>query len=70
MQPSPSSCSDSALSRCILFDYLDLEGPAPTARWGHTAVLIDDQMYLFGGVASQLCSDLLVLDLGRFKTVC
>lgn len=63
MQHDASGFGDSALSRCVLFDFLETDG-SPVPRWGHSAVLVGDSVYLYGGVSTQTCDDLLCYELG------
>lgn len=42
----------------VLFDFLETQGEVPPARWGHTAVVIDQNLYVYGGEGSQCYGDL------------
>lgn len=69
MQHGSSSFGDNALSRCTLFDFVDTKGPIPQARWGHSAVLLHDVLYLYGGVGVQTYDDLLCFELGMLYKI-
>ena len=69
MQHGSSSFGDNALSRCTLFDFVETEGPIPQARWGHSAVLLHDVLYLYGGVGVQTYDDLLCFELGMSNKI-
>ena len=42
----------------VLFDFLESHGDVPSARWGHTAVVIDQSLFVYGGEGSQSYGDL------------
>ena len=67
MQLGSSAFGDDPLSRCVLFDFVETDGAIPTPRWGHSAVLLGDAVYVYGGVGSQTCDDLLCYKLGTLE---
>ena len=59
--------SNSAVSvpDCVLIDFYETKGTTPTARWGHTAVAVNDKLYVFGGDGDQVLEDLHVFQPGE-----
>ena len=47
-----------AVPDCVLIDFHESEGGVPAARWGHTAAVIDDSLYICGGESDQTYGDL------------
>lgn len=54
-----------AVPDCVLIDFYGSRGEVPAARWGHTAAVIDDNLYLYGGESDQSCGDLHVFQPGN-----
>ena len=54
----------------VLFDFLETEGNRPAARWGHTAVVADHKLIVYGGEGSQAYGDLQVFDPGMGYKYC
>lgn len=48
----------------VLFDFLESKGDRPAARWGHTAVVIDQKLIVYGGEGNQAYGDLQVFEPG------
>lgn len=59
---------DVAVPDYVLFDFLETEGNRPAARWGHTAVVVDQKLIIYGGEGSQAYGDLQVFDSGMGYT--
>lgn len=60
--------SAAAVPEYVLFDFLETEGSRPAARWGHTAVVVDKKLVVYGGEGSQAYGDLQVFDPGMGYT--
>lgn len=54
----------------VLFDFLETKGSRPAARWGHTGVVVDKKLIVYGGEGSQAYGDLQVFDSGMGDTNC
>ena len=52
------------LPEYVLFDFLDTKGDVPPARWGHTAVVINQKLFVYGGEGSQPHCDLQLFEPG------
>lgn len=59
-----------AVPECVLFDFLETEGNRPAARWGHTAVVVEQKLIVYGGEGSQAYGDLQVFESGMEYTNC
>lgn len=44
---------------------MDCTGPLPEPRHYHSASIIDDKMYIFGGTGSNFFNDIHILDLSK-----
>lgn len=49
---------------CGLVDFYESKGNAPAARWGHTAVVVNEKLYVFGGEGDQAYGDLHIFEPG------
>ena len=48
----------------VLFDFLETKGKGPAARWGHSAVVVDQKLLVYGGEGSHSYGDLQVFEPG------
>ncbi|KAL3144158.1 hypothetical protein ABBQ32_003943 [Trebouxia sp. C0010 RCD-2024] len=46
----------------VLFDFLETKGEGPAARWGHSAVVVDQKLFVYGGEGSHAYGDLQVFE--------
>ncbi len=46
------------IPECVLVDFHECEGTVPPGRWGHSAAVINDRLYVFGGEGDQAFGDL------------
>ncbi len=46
------------IPECVLVDFHESEGTVPPGRWGHSAAVINDRLYVFGGEGDQAFGDL------------
>ena len=60
------SNGDSPIIKCIKLDFRG-DSALPNTRWGHTAAVYDDKIYILGGRNEQDIGDLHCLDLNRKK---
>ena len=54
-----------AIPGCVLIDFFEHAGQAPAARWGHTSVVIDDKVIIYGGEGDQIYGDLHMFEPGE-----
>lgn len=48
----------------VLFDFIETKNKGPPARWGHTAVVVDHKLFIYGGEGSQAYGDLQIYEPG------
>ncbi|KAL0042731.1 hypothetical protein WJX79_009011 [Trebouxia sp. C0005] len=54
--------SPATIPECVLVDFHKSEGTVPPGRWGHSAAVINNRLYVFGGEGDQALGDLNVYD--------